>query len=57
MRYASRIGKLTTLQNVATLESALEAQRSFWRLLGTVAIVGVICYLGMMGLVIFGRMW
>jgi hypothetical protein len=44
-RYATRIGNLMLSQNVQDLESALEAQKSFWRFIGLVTATVLVLYL------------
>ncbi len=43
-RYADRIHKLQQSQHVADMESALEAQKSFWRFIGIVAAIILAIY-------------
>ena len=40
-RYAARIRELMGSRSSAALESAIEAQRSFWRLIGIIASIGI----------------
>lgn len=51
-RYASRIDKLIRSGNSADLESALEAQRSFWKFVGIFTVVVVGLYLVIFALTI-----
>jgi hypothetical protein len=44
-RYASRIKALRTTRNVRQLEDALEAQKSFWKFVGILAIIVITLYL------------
>ncbi|HEV3342915.1 MAG TPA: hypothetical protein VG125_21255 [Pirellulales bacterium] len=46
LRYASRINDFMISRRVEHLDGALEAQRSFWRFLGVVLAVLVICVCG-----------
>jgi|SRR5688572_29985705 hypothetical protein len=41
MRYANRIGEFVAQGHVSQLESALDAQRSFWRFVGIITIVSI----------------
>lgn len=43
-RYASRITELQYTRDVESLESALEAQKSFWKLLGSVVAIMLLLY-------------
>lgn len=49
-RYASRINTLWTTRSVRQLEDALEAQKSFWKFVGILALVVIVLYL--LGLVL-----
>ena len=41
-RYASRIGDLMRMNRADILEAALEAQKSFWKFVGILALIGII---------------
>jgi hypothetical protein len=53
-RFASRIGKLQTSGSVDDLESALMAQKSFWRLSGIMVIAGLVAYLVLIAVLTMG---
>lgn len=44
-RYASRINTLWMTRSVRQLEDALEAQKSFWKFVGILALVVIVLYL------------
>jgi hypothetical protein len=57
LRYAGAIARLEAVRDGASLESALEQQRAFWRLVGIIAIAtGVLYGLLMVGAVAAGMM-
>ncbi len=56
-RYASRINDLWTNRTVRQLEDALEAQKSFWKFVGILALVVIVLYLvGIVVAFVFGAM-
>jgi hypothetical protein len=56
-RYAGAIGGLVRTRQVAFMEAALSHQRSFWRLVGVITVVGIVVWIVVMiGLLIAGAM-
>ena len=54
-RYANRIREFVAQGHLSQLESALEAQRAFWKFVGILTIVSIaVSLLGMMAAVVFG---
>lgn len=53
-QYASRIGSLLNSQSNIDLQAALDAQRSFWKFAGIIALIFVSLYALFFGLIILG---
>ncbi|HVX60867.1 MAG TPA: hypothetical protein VHC19_09700 [Pirellulales bacterium] len=51
-RFADRISKLQTTQAASDMESALEAQRSFWRFVGIAVALVLALYVVLLGLMV-----
>lgn len=51
-RYGSRIGRMLSTSSVSELEGALEAQKSFWKFVGIMAIVFMALYAVMLAVML-----
>lgn len=54
--YASKINQLNASEKVQDLEDALGAQKTFWRLVGIITLVGIVVYVLMLVLVFSGTL-
>ncbi len=54
LRYSSRIGDFLRVPNHDHLNKALFAQRSFWRVIGIIALVGIVLYALLIALSVAG---
>jgi hypothetical protein len=55
MRYANRIRDFVAEGHVAQLESALDAQRAFWKFVGVLTIISIaVSILAVMAAIVFG---
>ena len=55
LRYANRIGDFVAQGHVSQLESALDAQRAFWKFVGILTIISIaLSVLAVMAAIVFG---